>query len=238
MRTVLLLIMAAASAVPSRALAQGDEGRTADSVRPAPRGQNGPSQASDAQALQAALRELSREPPVQRVVQAAMAATPRGGSRALARRARQAGWVPRLSLRARRGQAVDLSSAQDGQSLKLSTDDDLTLEASLTFELDRVVFRREEVTLERQAQAERRARRALVREVVELYFERRRLQLEQRLHGVTAARTVRIAELEAVLDIFTDGAFRRMIADAWKTGASTPATRPMSSPSSISKTTP
>jgi len=184
----------------------------------------------DAQALRRALESLSHEPSVERVVAAAVAAQPADGSKDLASRARSAGWVPRVGLRARRGQAVDLSAAQDGESLKLSTDDDLTLEASLTFELDRLVFRREEVALVQKAQAARAARLALIREVIALYFERRRVQLEQRLHGHTLQRSVRIAELSALLDLFTGGAFQRMISDSrWRTGAGTPASRRKSS---------
>jgi hypothetical protein len=195
--------------------------------------------AVDPQALQRALAQLAREPSVERVVQATRSAAPRGRSRAIAQRARSAGWVPRVGLRARRGQAVDLSSAQAGDSLKLSTDDDLTLEASLTFELDRVVFRREEVGLEREARAERREVEQRVREVIALYFERRRLQLEQRLRGAKPERATRIAELEALLNVFTEGAFQRMIASSrWTTAAGTPATRPKWSPKSSSKTTP
>ena len=73
-----------------------------------------------------------------------------------------------------------------------------------------------------------------MREVIALYFERRRLQLERDLHGdPELARSVRIAEIEAVLDVFTKGAFGRMIRDAaWKTAASTLVTQSQSQPRS------
>jgi hypothetical protein len=159
----------------------------------------------------------------------------------MAARARAAGWVPRVSVRARRGQAVDLASSSGGSDLaRLSTDDDLTLEASLTFELDRVVFRRQETAIAREARAGRRELQERLREVVALYFERRRLQLERDLLGRRdAEHTLRIAELEAVLDIFTNGEFTRMIGDpTWKTAGSTHATRPRSPPRSNSTATP
>lgn len=195
--------------------------------------------AVDPAALQRAFAALAREPSVERVIEAARAHAPHSRSEALAERARLAGWLPRLSLRARRGQAVDLSSIQDDESFKLSTDDDLTLEASLTFELDRVVFRREEVTLSRQAEVERRELAARIREVVSLYFERRRLQLQERLSGPLLERGTRIAEIEALLNIFTGGAFQRMIDPAkWTTEDGTGATRRRSSPRSTSATTP
>jgi hypothetical protein len=178
-------------------------------------------------AVQAALARYAREPSVDRVVRAALRAAGRDKSGALAARARSAGWIPRMGLRARRGQTVDLASSQttDEEALRLSTDDDLTLEASLTFELDRVVFRGEEVAIAREARAERHAKAERVREVIALYFERRRLQLERDLGAVpSAARTARIAEIEALLDVFTNGAFQRMMARSrWTTAASTSA---------------
>jgi len=161
-------------------------------------------------------------------------------------RARLSGWVPSVGLKARRGQAVDLASSSDEDALKLSTDDDLTLEAALTFDLGRVVFAREEVAIARQVQAERERTAEREREVIALYFERRRLQVERDLliekaaareqpapneeggldggeakrtagplrvpDDEVVARNVRIAEIEALLDSFTGGAFRRMMA--------------------------
>jgi hypothetical protein len=74
-----------------------------------------------------------------------------------------------------------LASSSEDDALKLSTDDDLTLEAALTFDLGRVVFAREEVAIARQAHAERADTAERVREVIALYFERRRLQVERDL---------------------------------------------------------
>jgi hypothetical protein len=165
--------------------------------------------------LRAALQRYAREPSVERVVEVALARAPSGRAEALASRARTAGWVPTVSLRARRGQGVDLSHALADDSLDLSTDDELTLEAALTFELDRVVFRSEEVALARQSQAEGDARGARVRGVIALYFERRRLQLERDLDAsADPRRELRIAEIEALLNVLTDGEFGRMLASA------------------------
>ena len=162
--------------------------------------------------LRAALQRYAREPSIERVIEAVLAGAPEPRADALASRARTAGWVPTLALRARRGQGVDLSDAFADQA-QLSTDDDLTLEAALTFELDRLVFRSEEVALSRQAQSEADARSARVRNAIALYFERRRLQLERDLSAsADPRRAVRIVEIEALLNVFTNGAFGRMIA--------------------------
>jgi len=194
---------------------------------PAPR-------AAEAAETRAALARYAREPKVEDVVRAALAALPAPRATALASRARDAGWVPTLGLRARRGQGVDWSQTLGDQSIDVKSGDDLTLEASLSFDLDRVVFRSEEVALGRQALLEEEQRRARVREVIALYFERRRLQLERDRHGdPELARSVRIAEIEAVLDVFTKHAFQRMMARAaWTTDVSTPATRSPSPPRS------
>ena len=190
--------------------------------------------------LRAALQRYAREPSVASVVQAALQNAPKPRAEALASRARTAGWVPTVALRARRGQGVDLSHALTEDALDASTDNDLTLEAALTFQLDRVVFRSEEVALARQGLAEADARTTRARTVIALYFERRRLQLERDLAGNgDPRRSIRIAELEALLDVFTNGAFGRMIAASrWTTAGSTPASRSPSPQSSRSAATP
>jgi hypothetical protein len=200
-----------------------------------------PSECAARQAeIEAALARYELEPSVEQVVHEALIAAPTPRAAALAAQARMAGWVPRLGLRARRGQTVDLTSPQslDTGALRVSSNDDLTLEASLTFDLDRLVFRREEVALLHQSTAEQQARERLVREVIELYFERRRLQLERDLKGdPRLERAVRISEIEALLNAFTNGSFRRMIAKSrWTTDADTPASTSPSSPKSTSAT--
>jgi hypothetical protein len=68
------------------------------------------------------------------------------------------------------------------------------------------------VALLREARAREEGRAEIIRGVVHLYFERRRLQLERDLLGNDAVgHTVRIAEAEALLDAFTGGEFGRML---------------------------
>jgi hypothetical protein len=203
---------------------------------------------SEQRAVAEALARYRHEPSVREVIAALRAHGRSDDSDDLASRARLSGWVPTVGLKARRGQAVDLASSSDDDALRLSTDDNLTLEAALTFDLGRVVFAREEVAIARQAHAARDHEAERVREVIALYFERRRLQVERDLlaehasralpaphedgaeaHGgrtatatstpassrtqeAVVARNVRIAEIEALLDAFTGGAFRRMMA--------------------------
>ena len=190
--------------------------------------------------IAAALARYAHEPSVQRVIEATLDAAPKGHSEELASRARSAGWVPRLGLRARRGQGVDLASSTSAETLRLSSAADVTLEASLTFELDRVVFRSEEVALSRQARADEQGVAARVRDAIGLYFERRRLQLERDIEGdPKLQRSVRIAEIEALLDVFTNGAFRRMLgATAWRAVDSNPASASSSPPKSRPTATP
>ena len=78
--------------------------------------------------------------------------------------------------------------------------------------VDRLLFDRNEVAIAREERELRRARAELVRAVILLYFERRRLQLERDLgHAADLGREIRITELEALLNAFTDGAFHRMM---------------------------
>jgi hypothetical protein len=188
--------------------------------------------------LEVALQRYGREPRVEDVVRAALASAPRAQAEALAARARTAGWIPRIGLHARHGQTIDLTSNSDFETedLRLKSNDDLTLEASLNFELDRVVFRPEEVALARQNRIEHIDRSALVRDVIHLYYERRRLQLERDLtDAANPARELRIAEIEALLDSFTNGGFHRMLAASrWTTAAGSPATTSPSPPKSTS----
>jgi hypothetical protein len=212
------------SAVLSCLLASSAHGQQAVSSRDssgAPPSAAGRDGAYGTREVAAAMARYAREPRVAEVVRAALRAAPKARSASLAGRARAAGWVPRLALRARRGQTIDLATPLEADVLRVKSNDDLTLEASLSFELDRLVFRPEEVALLRQERSEKQVRAALVRQVIHLYFERRRLQVERDLDpepGV--ARAVRIQEIEALLDVFTNGAFQRMIAGTrWTTGA-------------------
>ncbi|MCA9612755.1 MAG: hypothetical protein H6721_07165 [Sandaracinus sp.] len=130
--------------------------------------------------------------------------------RRLVRRARRGGWLPQLRVGVRRGRGQDLST-QSTSSSRVSTDDDLVLDASLTLRLDRAAYGPDEVSLARETRARAEARDARARLVVAAYFERRRLQLERDLlERRDLATSLRIQELGALLDALTSGAFTRL----------------------------
>jgi hypothetical protein len=174
------------------------------------------------------LARYAAEPSVAQVVAEALRAERRDPRRfaAMARRARLRGLIPNLDVGARRGQGLVLrSTTSDDAGILPTTDNDLMLFATLRFDLGRLLFAGEEVSIAREARFEAQARRELVRQVVHLYFLRRRLLLERDLRDSSdISHALRISEAEALLDSFTDGAFERMLRRArssWKTGAST-----------------
>jgi hypothetical protein len=184
------------------------------------------------EAFEKLLARYAAEPQVAEVVKAALRAEQRDPARfaEMASRARLRGLVPHLDLGARRGQGVDLRwTTADQLDTHNTTADDLLLFATLRFDLDRLLFASEEVTIAREARFERQAQHELVRQVVHLYYLRRRLLLERDLRGEQRlGQQLRIAEVEAMLEAFTDGAFGRMIRGpqtSWKTGESTNASK-------------
>lgn len=135
--------------------------------------------------------------------------------RVLVRRARLAGLAPTLKLSAERGLKQDLSSsstASDAERLAAAIGDNLKLEASLTFDLARLVFAPEEVRLlsvERWLSGDQRK---LVDEAVRLYFQRRKLILErQRSPNLDSELELNIEEHDALLDAMTAGAFGKAL---------------------------
>lgn len=138
-----------------------------------------------------------------------------GRAEELGKRARLAGLVPQLRLGARRGLQQDqsLTSTLSDDRTNASLGDDLTLEAGLTFQLDRLVFAPEQVRLLAVERWLASDRRKLVEDVVRLFFRRARLLEERRTAPIAdPALDADIAELEALLDAYTDGAFSEALA--------------------------
>jgi hypothetical protein len=160
----------------------------------------------------------AREPSVAEVLrmarQAAQQSSPER-TRALARRARLAGLVPTRKVGAERGLQQDLSASSggDAERTNASLGDDVSVDASLTFELPRLVFAPEEVRLLSVDRWLLQDRKKLFDEVVRLYFQRRRL-LAERARAATPnpELDLAIAEAQALLDAYTDGAFSRALA--------------------------
>jgi len=166
-------------------------------------------------AIEQALTRYRSEPSVDVVIHHALATSQTDPelARDLASHARLRGWVPTLRLGARRGLGRDLSTYEsEDPRTTASTDDDLSLEASLTFDLPRLVFSHEEVALLREQRALMTARLELIRMIIHLYFERRRLMIERDLLGMRdVAHAIGIEEATALLNSFTGGAFGRMM---------------------------
>lgn len=153
-------------------------------------------------------------PPISSVVQAALrhAALNRDRVESAVRRARLSGLLPTLRVALRRGTALDASlTAGTTDRSNISRDQDLTLEASLGFELGRLLFAREEVSLLRVERTMELDRQSLVAEVVRVYFERRRLLREVRsgLGGPQerARATMEAEHHRALLNAWTDNVF-------------------------------
>jgi hypothetical protein len=130
--------------------------------------------------------------------------------RELARRARLRGLVPQLRLSAERGLQQDLSSTTTVQSDReqAATGDDLRFSATLTFDLDRLVFAAEEVRLLSIGRWLEGDLRKLIVEVVRLYYQRRRLIRElAEAQGNDPELADALAETEALLNAYTGGAF-------------------------------
>lgn len=133
----------------------------------------------------------------------------------LAKRARLAGLVPQLRLAARRGLQQDQSSTStlSDDRTNASLGDDLTLEAGLTFQLDRLVFAPEQVRLLAVERWLASDRRKLIEDVVHLFFKREKLLAERKEAAeANPALEADIAELEALLDAFTQGEFGKLLA--------------------------
>ncbi len=130
--------------------------------------------------------------------------------RALARRARLSGLVPSLRLGADRGMKQNLteSSSNDTERTNASLGDDISLDATLTFDLPRLVFATEEVRLLSVERWLVQDRKKLLDEAVKLYFQWRRLRTEvERAGAPDEELEFALAETEALLDALTDGAF-------------------------------
>lgn len=123
-------------------------------------------------------------------------------------RARLSGLLPLVRADIRRGSGWDLRT-QQGSALDgavLASDDSWSVVGSVTLRLDRLLFAHEESSLLSEERRLEEARMRLVAEIVRLYHERRRLQLERDRRGQTDLPTeARIAELGAMLDVLSGG---------------------------------
>jgi hypothetical protein len=167
------------------------------------------------EAIRRALARYAGEPSVEAVVEAALAADPASPeeARRAARRARRSGLLPLVRVRVQHGRGQDRTDyVGTNARTNLGEDQDLTLEGRVELRLGRLVYAQDEIAWAREQRARESAREARVRQVIALYFERRRLLLERDLLGADdLPRQLRRVEIEALLDVLTNGEFGRML---------------------------
>lgn len=153
------------------------------------------------------------EPRVQEVVQQAIrfANLSVDKSDAAASRARWKNLLPVARVGARRGYRWDLQ--YDSTIIAdQSTDDDLEFNAYVTFDLSQLLFANQEPSLLREQRVRSRDRQQLVRAIIQVYYERRRLQIERDFLGDRSTELMlRLRQAQALLDALTGGWFERKI---------------------------
>jgi hypothetical protein len=167
--------------------------------------------ATTAHADLAVLSQFADEPTVRDLQRAAarLAEVQPDRVRSWLRRAGKAAILPALRVRVGRG-LTELTHEQD--ALLYSTTDDWSASIEATWSLDRLVFDRNEVYASREAQRLASHREELLTRVAQLYYARRRLQVDALMQPDAATATNRqleIDELTAVLDGLTDNALTR-----------------------------
>jgi outer membrane protein TolC len=126
------------------------------------------------------------------------------------RRASRAALLPELRATVGRGYG-ELTKDATGQPI-FTTSDSWRFEVQATWQLDRLIFDRNELRVSREAQRVGARREELLTRIAQLYFARRRLQLDEALQPDAPGnleRALEIEELTAVLDGLTDGAMSR-----------------------------
>lgn len=158
------------------------------------------------------LDRFAAEPSVRALQQAAarLAEVHPERVRSWLRRAGKAALLPMVRVRVGRG--LGALSRDTSSSLVLTTTDDWRFEVEATWSLDRLVFDRNELRAGWEAQRVARRREELLTHVAQLYYARRRLQVDAVLSPDAPGaldRALEIEELTAVLDGLTDGALSR-----------------------------
>jgi hypothetical protein len=161
------------------------------------------------------LRRFSGEPSVAALQRAAarLASVEPERVRSWLRRARVAAALPVFKARVGRGAGgLAVTHGLDGVDRFSTVESDTwRFDLEATWSLDRLVFDPEEVRVSRETQRVAARREQLLTEVAQLYYARRRLQVDELLDPaarpeVAMDRALAIEELSAVLDGLTGGA--------------------------------
>jgi hypothetical protein len=128
------------------------------------------------------------------------------------RRVRAAAALPAVKARLGHGNYGLSSLRADALGLTGASTESWRVEVEVGWQLDRLVYNRDELLLARESQRIAARRELLQTEVAQLYFARRRLQLDALAPAdadTQIERQLAIDELTAVLDGLTDGALTK-----------------------------
>ena len=157
------------------------------------------------------LEARTNEPSIESLVRAALASRRFDPGRATEarERARLSGLLPQLRVGLQRGSGWDMRTQQTStsDSAVLANDDSWSVVGTATFELDRLIFAGEENQLFTEERRLEELRLRLVREIVHAYYARLALVWAERQGPSQPERIMEIAELGAMLDVWTEGAF-------------------------------
>ena len=175
------------------------------------------------------LSRFDNEPTVNEVQQAALtyAAMHPEQYETMRARSRWAAALPELRLRATQDKGDDQTQYQryngalapaEPLSDTSKTDENLELQGEVRWRLNELVFNKYEMGVVREHRQVARERQRILQSVTQVYFERRRAQVDLLLAppGDAAARTLaelKVSELTAELDGMTGGAFSRLVAE-------------------------
>lgn len=175
------------------------------------------------------LARFENEPTVNEVQQAALTYSAMHPEQyeSMRTRSRFAAILPELRLRATKDDGDEQKQYQrynenDAAAEPLSdtstTDENLELQAEVKWRLNELVFNKYETSVVKEHRQVAKERQRILQSVTQVYFERRRAQVDMLLAppGDAAGRTLaelKVAELTAELDGMTGGAFSRMVAE-------------------------
>jgi len=168
------------------------------------------------------LKRFKHEPTIRQVHKAALrnALVTQGRIQSLFTRARVSGWLPEVRARYNYNTDDDRSTSFPTPSSPIltvqSTDLDHRLEFRLTWNLDRLVFNKNEMSVYKELKKLMELRTDILKEITKLYFERRRLQVNLIINppkGILAMvrQKLRLQELTADLDALSGGYFSRKL---------------------------
>jgi hypothetical protein len=160
------------------------------------------------------LARFRHEPPVAQLQRAAahLAEVQPERVRSWLRHVRAAAVLPAVKLRLGHG-AYGYVDPYNTQATTSPTTESWRIEAEVGWSLDRLLFDHDEIGVSREAQRLAARRELLLTEVAQLYYARRRLQVEAATSvsdsTTQVERQLAIDELTAVLDGLTDGALTK-----------------------------